>query len=64
MKLTKRGFNGSANKNDFVNVNTGLFYLSDFSYGKKLYVGENGKISENGEIPIAFSLGRCAKFID
>ena len=57
-------FNGSANKNDFVNVNTGLFYLSDFSYGKKLYVGENGKISENGEIPIAFSLGRCAKFID
>lgn len=56
-------FNGDANKNDFVNINTGLFYLSDFSYGKKLYVGENGKLSENGKIPIAFSLGRCAKFI-
>ena len=57
-------FNGTAKKNDFVNLNQGLFYLSDFSFGKSLYVGDDGKISENGTIAIAFGFGRYAKFFN
>lgn len=56
-------YGSGASTNDIINVSKSMVWLDNVNFGKNLFVGNDGKISDTGEIPILFGLGRFAKFL-
>ena len=56
-------YGSGASTNDIINVSKSMVWLNNINFGKNLFVGNDGKISDTGKIPILFGLGRFAKFL-